>query len=93
MCGILGCLLNRPLRLDEVTRLHQATAALAHRGPDGRGEYVREAEGLYLGHRRLSIIDLSDANAQPMKRGDGVLTYNGEIYNFQELARDCVKPH
>ena len=88
MCGILGCLLARPLQPQEVIRLREATGALAHRGPDGQGEYVREAEGLYLGHRRLSIIDLSSANAQPMQREKCVLSFNGEIYNFLDLARE-----
>ncbi len=59
--------------------------ALAHRGPDGQGEYLEP--GLGLGHRRLSIIDLSDAGRQPMFNEDGslVLVFNGEIYNYREL--------
>jgi len=61
------------------------TDAIAHRGPDGEGFYIDSFVG--LGHRRLSIIDLSAAGHQPMATKDGnyVLTYNGEIYNFQEL--------
>jgi asparagine synthase (glutamine-hydrolysing) len=61
------------------------TDAVAHRGPDGEGFFVDSFVG--LGHRRLSIIDLSPAGHQPMISADGqyVLTYNGEIYNYQEL--------
>lgn len=65
--------------------LKAMTDLIAHRGPDGEGQFIDGALG--LGHRRLSIIDLSDAARQPMTTRDGryVLTYNGEIYNFQEL--------
>jgi asparagine synthase (glutamine-hydrolysing) len=61
------------------------TDAIAHRGPDGEGHYCDGPVG--LGHRRLSIIDLTDAARQPMETPDGrfVVTYNGEIYNFKEL--------
>ncbi len=84
MCGIVGvCNLHgEPVLSELVDRL---TALIAHRGPDGHGVYVDGAVG--LGHRRLAIIDLSAAGAQPManENGDVVLDYNGEIYNFQEL--------
>ena len=63
---------------------------LAHRGPDGSGVWADESAGIALGHRRLSIIDLSQAGAQPMCSDDGrhVLTYNGEIYNFRALRKE-----
>src|SRR5574337_1830219 len=63
-------------------------AALAHRGPDGEGIYVRGPVG--LGHRRLAIIDLSDDARQPMANEDGsvMITFNGEIYNFMELRKE-----
>jgi asparagine synthase (glutamine-hydrolysing) len=64
------------------------TDAIAHRGPDGEGHWVEGAVG--LGHRRLSIIDLTSAAAQPMQSVDGrwILTYNGEVYNFAELRAE-----
>ncbi|MDQ4145284.1 MAG: asparagine synthase (glutamine-hydrolyzing) [Actinomycetota bacterium] len=66
---------------------------LAHRGPEGEGEEWLAGEGLpsvYLGHRRLKIIDLSDAASQPLANEDGniLVTFNGEIYNYRELARE-----
>jgi len=67
-------------------------AAQAHRGPDGQGVFEDPNAGLALGHVRLSILDLSAAAAQPMHAPDGrgVLVYNGEIYNFQELRQDLL---
>jgi asparagine synthase (glutamine-hydrolysing) len=64
------------------------TEMLAHRGPDGSGLWT--APGIGLGHRRLSIIDLSDAAAQPMLTPDGqvAISYNGEIYNFREVRQE-----
>jgi asparagine synthase (glutamine-hydrolysing) len=64
------------------------TEALAHRGPDAGGAFV--AQGIGLGHRRLSIIDLTVAGAQPMQveQGGTVLSYNGEAYNFAQLRRE-----
>ncbi len=92
MCGIAGFLLREP-RLDEDTLLSSAyrmTDTLKHRGPDGAGVWVDGACGIALGHRRLSIQDLSDAGKQPMVSACGryVVTYNGEIYNFRELRRE-----
>src|SRR5665213_283495 len=84
MCGIWFSLgfPPDPARIDLV----------AHRGPDGRGWQVFDsAAGLVaLGHRRLSIIDLSEAAAQPMSYDDGRywVVYNGEIYNYIELRRE-----
>lgn len=84
MCGIAG-ILHRDGRPASITALTAMTDIIAHRGPDGEGHYCNGPVG--LGHRRLSIIDLTDAARQPMETRDGrfVLTYNGEIYNFKEL--------
>ena len=80
MCGIAGFVGSWP-----PTLAGAMTTALARRGPDGGGLW--SDDGVALGHRRLSIIDLSDAAAQPMHSVDDryILTYNGEIYNFRDL--------
>lgn len=69
------------------------TAALVHRGPDGEGVHLDGP--LAMGHRRLSIIDLSEAAAEPMRNEDGSLwlVFNGEIYNFRELRKDLESRH
>ena len=76
---------------ETLTRQVQAMAAtLLHRGPDSGGHWVDADAGIALGHRRLSIIDLSDEGAQPMATHDGryVIAYNGEVYNFAELRQE-----
>ena len=85
MCGVFGWLTagERPDR----RVVEQALGLIAHRGPDGAG--VWDENGLALGHRRLSIVDLSDAGLQPMHyRGRWVISYNGEVFNFVELRRE-----
>ena len=84
MCGI-GGIFNLDGRPVSPVILRKMTDAIAHRGPDGEGFYTDQFIG--LGHRRLAIIDLSPAGHQPMMTPDGQygLTYNGEIYNYQEL--------
>jgi asparagine synthase (glutamine-hydrolysing) len=88
MCGITGFLGEGTLRKeDTLAVLQRMTDAIRHRGPDADGLW-QSADGLVnLGHRRLSIIDLSAAGAQPMATADGrfTLIFNGEIYNFREL--------
>ncbi|HEX2059553.1 MAG TPA: asparagine synthase (glutamine-hydrolyzing) [Thermoanaerobaculia bacterium] len=87
MCGIAGLFNTNGAPCSPVV-LRRMTDAVAHRGPDGEGFYTDSFVG--LGHRRLSIIDLSPAGHQPMISADGnyVLTYNGEIYNYQELRAE-----
>lgn len=91
MCGFAGFIDSHPQRSqEELERICRAmNQTLAHRGPDDAGQWIDPASGAALGHRRLSIIDLSPAGSQPMLSHDGnlVLVYNGEIYNFQELRR------
>lgn len=87
MCGIAG-ILNLDGEPVAPVLLQRMTDALTHRGPDGEGSYIDGPLG--LGHRRLAIIDLSPAGHQPMISTDHryVLSYNGEIYNFQELRAE-----
>ena len=89
MCGVVGFLdarVNRTRRA-MVADVHQMTGALRHRGPDDDGSWVDAEAGVALGHRRLSVIDLSVHGRQPMISSTEryVLTYNGEIYNFGEI--------
>jgi asparagine synthase (glutamine-hydrolysing) len=84
MCGIAGI---ASLRGGKISALRQKLGImdelLAHRGPDGNGAWIAERQNAGLVHRRLSIIDLSEAAAQPMIGANGaVITYNGEIYNY-----------
>jgi asparagine synthase (glutamine-hydrolysing) len=88
MCGIAGIYSYRssadPVDREELLRIRDHMAA---RGPDDQGDWHSPDDGIVLGHRRLSIIDCSDAGAQPMASVDDqlVVTFNGEIYNYQEL--------
>lgn len=87
MCGIAGMLAASTAEVKSAA-VRRMTDVMAHRGPDGQGVWTEGGVG--LGHRRLAIIDLSPKGRQPMATADGryVLTYNGEIYNFQEIRRD-----
>lgn len=87
MCGIVGFTGLRAQREEILKRMMDA---IIHRGPDGAGTYF--GEGVALGHRRLSIIDL-EGGAQPMFNEDKALAvvFNGEIYNFMELREQLVK--
>ena len=89
MCGLCGYQHRTERR--SILNLAAGVAALRHRGPDAQG--VIEANGAGLGHARLSIIDRSEAGAQPMTSPDGryVLALNGEIYNFREIRADLEK--
>lgn len=89
MCGIAGFwdFERRSGEADGRTRVHAMTTAIAHRGPDGHGLWSDAAQGIFFGHRRLAIVDLSPAGAQPMHSATGrfAVVFNGEIYNHQEL--------
>lgn len=89
MCGIAGFVAPRPTGDREV--LERMTQALAHRGPDAEGYLIAPEMGLHLGHRRLSIVDLS-GGAQPMSTADGkcAIVFNGEIYNHPELRKELL---
>jgi asparagine synthase (glutamine-hydrolysing) len=87
VCGIAGILDRRggPVGVDELERMSRS---IAHRGPDDAGHWT--GEGVGLASRRLAILDLSPAGHQPMLSADGtlVLVYNGELYNYRELAAE-----
>jgi asparagine synthase (glutamine-hydrolysing) len=87
MCGIAGIVSRTGAPVDQAA-LRSMLDAVVHRGPDGHGVHVTSAVG--LGHRRLAILDLSDAAHQPMEAagGDFVVTFNGEIYNYVELRSE-----
>jgi asparagine synthase (glutamine-hydrolysing) len=91
MCGICGVVGKADEQL-----IQKMLASIAHRGPDDEGIYIAEStngERVGLGHRRLSIIDLSPAGHEPMSDAQGEiwLTYNGEIYNFKEIRKELEK--
>lgn len=88
MCGIAGIYSysDRAPRVD-LAELRAIRDAMAARGPDGAGEWLSTDQRVALGHRRLAIVDLSEAGAQPMATVDGSLhiTFNGEIYNYRSI--------
>jgi asparagine synthase (glutamine-hydrolysing) len=88
MCGIAGIFHPDVPKPVDPARVKAMSDVLAHRGPDGSGVWT--APGIGLGHRRLAIIDLSEAAAQPMLSADGrlAISYNGEIYNFREVRAE-----
>lgn len=92
MCGIAGLLAPRANRSVDGTErlLARMTEPMTLRGPDDSGAWCDPDAGIGLGHRRLSVLDLSHHGAQPMHSADGrwVLTYNGEVYDHRELAED-----
>jgi len=91
MCGIAGILDSKAT--GDLGRIaHMMASRLVHRGPDGGDVWADNAAGVALGHRRLAIIDLSEAGHQPMVSSCGrmVLSYNGEIYNAPELRAELV---
>jgi asparagine synthase (glutamine-hydrolysing) len=90
MCGICGEIKRRNSAAPNTAAIQAVTDAMAHRGPDGQGVWLKE--NVCFGHRRLSIIDL-DTGDQPMHALDGMLslTYNGEIYNYIELREELIE--
>lgn len=92
MCGIAGCLERAAATgEDELrARARAMSSALAHRGPDDDGAWADAGVGVALGFRRLAILDLTSAGAQPMTSADGryVLVFNGEVYNHHDLRRE-----
>ncbi len=94
MCGIAGFFGSPGARAANAlaATVRAMTDAIVHRGPDDGGLWVDDACGLALGHRRLSILDLSPEGHQPMHSADGryVMVFNGEVYNFQDLRAELL---
>ena len=93
MCGLTG--LYAADKKENVKGLVAGmTALIRRRGPDAEGIWNNDAETLALGHRRLAIVDLSSAGAQPMHSSNGryTIVYNGEIYNYAELKKLLPDP-
>ncbi len=88
MCGLFGVISAFPLTESTLLKCDSARDTLFHRGPDQAGNFC--TENVYIGHRRLSILDLSECGRQPMVSDDGnvVITVNGEIYNFRALRKE-----
>ena len=89
MCGICGFISKREI---STKRLVEMNNTMRHRGPDDSGVIImqNDAYSIGLAHRRLSILDLSEAGHQPMSSKDGLITvvFNGEIYNYNELKKE-----
>ena len=88
MCGITGYI-NLKEKVKQ-SAIQQMTDKLTHRGPDGYGTFITDDEYVALGHRRLSFLDLSQGGKQPMMDNSGeiIISFNGEIYNFQALKKE-----
>ena len=99
VCGIVGFIdfSNETERLNHrsslVRNLEDMAQSIQHRGKDGQGFYTDQNNYCYFGHRRLSILDRSQASDQPMQSSDGrySIIFNGEIYNYKELAQELTK--
>lgn len=91
MCGICGKINTDTNKKVDHNLMERMCSVLCHRGPDDGGVYLKDNVG--LGHRRLSVLDVSSAGRQPMKNEDGTvwIVCNGEIYNFLELRKDLEK--
>lgn len=89
MCGISGFWKLQPPQHGRHI-INRMTKRLSHRGPDGQNVWCDDNRGVYLGHRRLAIIDVSSTGDQPMASASGryVIVFNGEIYNFQALRKE-----
>ena len=88
MCGIFGFKLNRTLNESDINKSLKHLSLLSSRGPDNQGYYIDKENGVFLGHTRLSIIDLSEESNQPFIKGNSVIVYNGEVYNYKELKEE-----
>jgi asparagine synthase (glutamine-hydrolysing) len=91
MCGIAGIILNKEFKYNSLENLiYRMTKKLSHRGPDHNAIWSNQKKNLYIGHSRLSILDISKNGNQPMQSSTGryVITYNGEVYNHNKIRFD-----
>lgn len=90
MCGIAGFIMTGRVSLSPDEIIHRMTDAIIHRGPDAGGQWLDNDAGVALGHRRLSILDLSPEGNQPMVSCSGryVIVFNGEIYNYRNIRAE-----
>ncbi len=79
MCRIAGIVNPQP-EINTEAIIERMCQSMSHGGPDDKGVWVDKDKGVFLGHRRLSIIDLSEKGHQPMRRGSHVISFNGEIF-------------
>lgn len=91
MCGILGFYLKRELNENDIVQGKNLLKKIEYRGPDYTGTWYDKKKGIFIGHNRLSIIDLSAKSNQPFTNKDSVLAFNGEIYNFKSLRDKYFK--
>src|SRR6266542_6240908 len=91
MCGITGFVDFRKITDESI--LKEMSSSLSHRGPDGEGNFFVQASdaAIGLGHRRLSIIDLSTSANQPMQFDGLHIIFNGEIYNYEEIRKQLIE--
>ncbi len=87
MCGI-SLIISKLNKAVSAEQIKQMTDKVSHRGPDGEGYY--HGQNFAMGHRRLSIIDLSDAGIQPFRRGYDYIIFNGMIFNYLELKKELI---
>ena len=92
MCGIAGIFnldVNKQIKVEDLKRM---TDTIGHRGPDDEGAWKNESNNIGLGHRRLSILDLTKKSSQPMHFGSRyTIVFNGEIYNYLEIKESLIK--
>lgn len=93
MCGVLGYVLNRNEKRYGLEALQKMLPLLSHRGPNNQGIWKNIDNSIFIGHTRLSILDLSEKGNQPMISSSGqfVISYNGEIYNHLDIRKDLDK--
>jgi asparagine synthase (glutamine-hydrolysing) len=87
MCGIFVIGSKKDLTEKEIQQFKKNSQYLTHRGPDAEGFYFSPNKKIFMAHKRLAILDLTEKANQPMKKGDCVIVFNGEIYNFREIKK------